>query len=275
MKTRNFALLCLSTSAILFAGCSQTLDARKVRPGEIIGAQGLEREEIQKLIAEVNQTEPSFVIPKDGDSLTTRITFESTSLKEFDSTKQADLKCRFSYSEVLNKDTVIVTVDGDNTKYERTREVTPVSPVFKNVPNIQAEKDLCESEIELLNSKDTKLLDFSAERKIFTKFFNETLKKSLDNCQGQTQTDGVRCLVANFVRSESTDGDIPMYSLEINQGTVNENLDRVQYSLFVELSPKMSYFYPYGVFNLEGKLFAPLIEEFKGISKIRFEDRNF
>jgi hypothetical protein len=270
MKTMPYTI-----SLILLFGCAQKLDSRKVRPGEILGTKGLETVELQKLSEEVNSQAPIFSIPKDGDSLTTRITLNKKIKAEFDSASTTDLKCRYEYQEVLNQDTVNVTVVDGKTKYERTRVQTPVEPVFINVPNIVAQKDICDGEIELLKKTETTEINFSDDRSKFNTFYNETLLKSLDNCQGQEQEDNIRCLSATVLRSEYNESPLPTYSLEINHGTVNDNLDRQPYKLFIELSPRMVHFFPYGVFNLNGKLFANKTEEFKDIESIRFESINF
>ncbi|MCR9205387.1 MAG: hypothetical protein NXH75_12465 [Halobacteriovoraceae bacterium] len=265
----------LFLTILLLTSCAESLDARKVRPGEILGTKGLETEELEKLSQEVNSQAPIYKIPKDGDSLSTRIKYNKLVKAEFDSATTADLKCRFEYSEVINKDTTVVTIVGEDTKYERKREQTPVNPRFINVPNVQTQKETCESEIALLTKTETSEINFSDDRQKFNNFYNQTLLKSLENCKGQAQVDNIRCLSATITRSEYNESPLPTYSIEISHRSVNENLDREPYQLFIELSPRLVHFFPYGVFNLEGKLFASMSDEFKDIESIRFETFNF
>lgn len=270
MKTTPLIL-----SLLLLASCAESLDGRKIRPGEILGTKGLETEELQRLSAEVNSQAPVFSIPKDGDSLSTRIKYTKQIKAEFDSPSTADLKCRFEYSEIINKDTAVVTIVGEETTYEIKREQTPINPQFINVPNVEAQKVICESELDQLVKAETNKINFSADRDKFNKFYNQTLLKSLENCEGQAQSDNIRCLSATIIRSEYNESPLPTYSIEVNHGSVNDNLDRETYKLFIELSPRLAHFFPYGIFNYEGKVFAPMTDEFADIESVRFESFNF
>lgn len=267
--------LLLTISCLGLVACAPSLDGKKIRSGDIVGAQGLEKTEIQELLDEVQAQAPQFKLPKDGDNLTTRIRYSAEKLKEFDSSTIAGHKCRYSFIEEENSDTISVVIEGENTTYKRERKKTPLNPQYLAVPRIATQEEACNAEIEKLTDTKIESIDFSQDRSVFNKFFSDTFLKTLENCEGVRRPDSIRCAQANIERSEVNDSPLPTYSMNIRFGLIQENGDFSQSDFFMEVSPKMTHFFPYGVFNLQGKLYADMITEFQGIESVTFWSINF
>ncbi|MCF8058357.1 MAG: hypothetical protein K9K67_03615 [Bacteriovoracaceae bacterium] len=261
-------------SALFLLGCGQELSSKRIRPGDILGLQGLESQEFQKLVSEVNSNAPEFVFPKNDDSITVKVIYKREQLREFDSTILANHKCRYSYIEEEITQKAIVTTINAETNYEMELTKTPINPAYTAVPLIKNQKDACDQEINLLTKiEDKKTINFTESRQQFATFINKGLLKLVNGCNGTLKIDNNLCSSLRVIRAEESTTTIPSYSLTLELTTISPQGDKTAHDLFMEVSPKLAYFYPYGVFNLIG--YFPVATELSNDHEsIEFYDTN-
>ena len=245
-------MLIISTSLLLVA-CGQDLRSKRISPGDVLGLKGLETQEFQKLSAEINSNAPEFIFPKDSDFVTVRVTYNNEKLREFESTTIPGHMCRYAFIQEEVTQRAVVTEVNNQTTYEMNTVKIPINPAYTAVPNMLVQKEACEGEIQLLTETENNTpINFSDSHRKFSQFINEGLFKLTKGCDGSLSIGEELCSSLRVIRVTEATQNFPTYSLTVEITTLSKQGDKTNHDLFMEVSPKLSYFYPYGLFNFSG-----------------------
>lgn len=259
------------------SSCLEKVDATRVTDKDFQGVQNLENNALQQLQNEVLTNKPVLKIPNDGDSIKQEFILTEAETMEFQSPKDPDILCRYSYDSYDLTSTIKVEeFDGIVTRSLVTLK-TPKAPKFTNIPFDVKKEAICNEDIALLSKEETNGLPNLAVNHAQTiSFVQGELFDSLSKCQSKLKVGdpAMSCLKAEVLRGERNDSPFKTYSIEVEFSLLDGNKNLVKKLMKFEVSPEISYMLPFGLVNSWGSYFSGKLKNAKSIKTIKLLDES-